>query len=150
MPLTDDLDFRAPALAGLYRGLIARRRALRLRAHAQTVTQFEETSGGAEFEGLQLALETGGRRDSPRVTLKLWEDRLLWLWAGRGSRSGWIWTWEDRGRLAGGLAPARTVALIEQTLSVIGAPAVPCETLTALWSPVLCKGPRLCARALAG
>jgi len=99
-----------------------------------------ERVNGDEWEKLEIECPFYGT--TTRLRVHIWDDRWIHIDARRSSKAGWVWQFTTKGRLLGSHSARDLVALFEESLSAGHWDEQAPGKLTALWDPVLAKGPQ--------
>ncbi len=132
------IPWESAFLAGIAAAWAKRRKAIGHQARIAGAERFGPSNDDSD-ERFVLAFAKGAHQ---HVTVTIRATRRVQVVAAeRVPNDGWAWTFSDAGRLSAD-GPA-LIAAIEQTLSACyGMTAERTAEFTAIWRPLLAKGPR--------
>lgn len=131
--------FEDEFLKALVESFRRRRKALSHKSSAIQVEKVREVEGNQETEKLEITLEN---YDNISVRLHVWADRWMWLDARKGSKCGWIWTWQEEGWPLRPSNCREIVEALEGTHDLaFGMEPTRTHEFSALWNSILARGP---------
>ncbi len=113
----DTPEFASQLLKALALAFAARRKAIFHHSKSFEISRDYDTTEDEPVERLNADIEVLVPQNT-KLRLSMWPDAHMWLWAGRSSKSGWVFQVELQGILSD-TTVAGIVALFEESVSLV-------------------------------
>lgn len=132
-------SFKDEFLESVAESLRKRRKSLKHRSRRILVNKTYEVTDGKREERLDVFLESWS---DAQLQMAAWPNRFVWLDGSLLTKKGWTWNWTYEGRLLGAVSARAAVEALEKTFDLaFGMNEARVGELTAVWKPLLAKGP---------
>jgi len=133
--------FESPFLQGIVSALQKRSKSIKNRVAKYSCERLREQADADMRELVELSFDLRVP-DSTRISVKIWDDRWLWVDVRQSSKVGWVFEWQHEGRV-GDTDPKSVAAAIHKTVEGQFVQDLD-ETLAgldSLWSKIAKNGP---------
>jgi hypothetical protein len=110
--------FEPPQLETAYlnevvQAFVKRSKALKRKFKDLRLERIYDEAAVPPMECLQVSFRTSFSPSGPRVKLRVWENRWVWVDARQPSKAGWLWSSTSEGRIAGGKSGTDVLRALE-------------------------------------
>lgn len=133
-------DTKTPIFEEVTSALKNRSKALKYKFRHIELTFGKDESPKPSLNWLEVTFWRSRHSTSPRISLKIWEDRWSIIDSREGGRSGWKWEHTFEGRLVGNLTGREVILSVEEFDKLLSGDSDSSQ-LSQFWRDKLLTGP---------